>query len=666
MSDTYNLGPIKNQLNNPVIHGNVVIYNGQHTYKRILTKLPKPDDQVIGRERDIQVLKEALESAQKVVLMNGLGGIGKTTTAMAFVQTYKDKNKYAHIAWLEHLTDFSTDTASNKLLTTNLGIQPTNDTVADTQLILNTLSNLSGPSLLVIDNAYQSLQVFKDFLPQAPNWQVLITSRQELAFRKIIKLGFLNEKAALELFYSHYDENRDRDDEAVKRIFSAIDYHTLTIELLAKTAEKLRIAPLTKLADLLAERGIKIGRKLNISTAHSGEEQVKQLFPYLKAIFQLDDAMTEREKWLLKQFIGLPPSFISFELLCDLLQINQDQEEEYDEFISALEQLKLKGWLNRDVGQEAYKMHRIVQEVMLAHLKPSFEDLKVLRENVSSCLKVDPNNFNQFEKFPFLPFGERILDVFIKEKDEYISRVQNLLGWIYEDKGDYKKAKEHYSKALVCYQSMDNEYPVGVAMIECNLATVQQHLGELLQAKSLLQKAIISVEKYCGIEHRNTTTVYSNLASVLSDLGELHEAKKLLIKVISSDEKSFGTQHPNTSNSYSNLGIVLHKMGELQQAKDLFYRSIASDEMTFGTKHPNTAIRYSNLALVLKDLGYYQHAVTYLRKTCNVMLGTFTQKHPHFQRALENFNVTVDEGVKAGDEYCLRLKEEMGKGNNNN
>lgn len=165
MSDIYNLGPVNKQVNHPIIHGDLVIY-GEQKVKRYLTALPSLEDTIIGREKDLQKLQETLNTSQRVVLMNGMGGIGKTTTAIAYANQYK--HQYTHLAWVEQLEDIITAFSSHSLLVKNLGIELSKDPIADTQLILNRLSNLGGKSLLIIDNATEQLKAFKDYLPKAP------------------------------------------------------------------------------------------------------------------------------------------------------------------------------------------------------------------------------------------------------------------------------------------------------------------------------------------------------------------------------------------------------------------------------------------------------------------------------------------------------------------
>ena len=595
----------------------------------LLTRLPSPDNKVIGRSKEIKNLYDQLHQAQRVVLMNGMGGIGKTTTAMAYANQFKAN--YQRIVWIEQIGDFTTAMTTNNVLNQHLGFTPSTEPIVDTQLILNKLSNLSGKSLLVIDNATEDIAKFKDFLPKPPAWQVLLTSRQELGFAKKIPLGFLSESAAIELFYEHYQ--LDKNEKAVQSILATLDYHTLTIELLAKVAQKRRIQPIDKIVALLQERGLKIRRKIGAEVGHSKGEKIAYLFPYLQVIFELGE-MTDAETHLLKQFICLPATFIALPELLELLSITEEEEEKWDDTLDALDSLKEKGWLiyeeqiSEGVQESSYKMHRVVQDVLNEELNPTYEDVKLLIKGVTTKLAIDQTKDNPVEKFPYLPFGKKLLEVIPSSETIDFAKFQNDIAVILKTFGDYITAKDLLEKVMKSNErNFGLEHP-NTAVGYSNLATVLRVLGEYSSAKGLLEKAVNSAEQNFGSEHSNTAVSYSNLALVLQDLGEYSKAKDLLKKVIKSNEQNFGSKHPFTAVSYSNLGIVLQSLGDYTEAKKLLEKAIMSAEQNFGTEHPSTAVRYSNLALVLKDLGKYSEAKELLEKAIKSTEQNFGTEHP--------------------------------------
>ena len=602
---------------------NLINY-GDQQIPRLLTKLPLIKDKVIGRDQEIKELRTALEQESEVVLVNGMGGIGKTTTAMAYANQFKDQ--YVHIAWVEQLGDLTSDLTTNKLLSQNLGVSPSKDAVADTKLIFNKLSSLNGPSLLIIDNADEQLNAFKDYLPKAPDWQVLITSRKELSFPKTISLDFLKEKDALALFFEHYGVNEGV--ETALEIIRTVDFHTLTIELLAKTAKKRKIS-LRRLKQLLEDRGLQIGRKIGFSIAHSREKLIEKLFPYLKAIFQTDVGFSEEELQVLKYFIGLPPIFISYEDLLGFLQTNEEEEERLDELTFALDQLQEKGWLTYDEEKESYKMHRVIQDVLFEQLKPTYQDLEVLVEGISSKLHLDQSKDNPVDKFQYVPFGERVVFLFPEIEEESYANFLSNLAIIYRRLGRYTDAAKRQNQALVSDIKNFGELHPNVAICQSNLATVYKDLGNYEQAAKLLQAALESDIKNFGELHPNVAIRQSNLATVYQDLGNYEQAAKLLQAALESDIKNFGELHPNVAIRQSNLAGVYRDLGNYEQAAKLLQAALVSGIKSFGDLHPNVATRQSNLALVYRDLGNYEQAAILLQAALESDIKNFGELHPN-------------------------------------
>jgi len=517
----------------------------------------------------------------------------------------------------------------------------------------------------VIDNATQEVAKFKDYLPKAPTWQVLITSRQELGFAKKVALGFLSPSAAMELFYEHYQ--LDKNDELVQSILSTIDYHTLTIELLAKAMQKRRVQPIAKIISLLEDKGLAIGRKIGLEVGHSKGEKIERLFPYLQAIFELGE-MTAKEIYLLKQFIGLPATFIALSDLMDLLGIQEENEAQWDDTIDALDSLKEKGWLiyeeqiRAGVSEPFYKMHRVIQDVLHINLKPTYEEVLNLIKNITEKLSIDQTKDNPIDKFPYILYGKRLLEIIPSSQSIDFSKFQNNLALVLQALGDYSGAKALLEKAIQsAEQNFGLDHPT-TAVRYSNLALVLQTLGDYSGAKVLLEKAMQSDEHNFGPDHPTMAVSYSNLALVLQDLGDYSGAKVLLEKAMKSNEHNFGPDHPTTAVRYSNLASVLQDLGDYSGAKVLLEKAMKSNEYNFGPDHPNTVVSYSNLALVLQDLGDYSGAKVLLEKAMQSDEHNFGPDHPNMAVSYSNLATVLQDlgnysGAKALLEKAIKSNE---------
>lgn len=480
----------------------------------LLTSLPRLDTKLIGRETDMENLAKALDAGDKVLLVNGMGGVGKTTLAMAYANQFQDQ--YTHIAWVEQLDDLPTSLLANTVLLKNLDFSPSGDPDNDARILLNQLANLGGnsKSLLVIDNATEKLTPFKDDLPHPPHWHVLITSRENLgSFTKTIELDFLTEEKALELFFEHYKLGQD--EAAAKDIISLVDRHTLTVELLARTAQERLIQPLARFAGQLREQGLQISRKMDLSVLHSRNRKIEKLFPYLLAIFKWTPTSPEVER-LLKQFVALPPAFISLDDLAFFTGHSAEQEEDWDAFTEALQSLVAKGWVQKNRDQPEYKMHRILQDVFFVQLPPAFEDLAPVIGSLTEALEIDQAKDNPIDKFAFVPFGDRLLEILQEEwgAKKEVSKFFNNLALVYKALGRFDEAARLLEQALKSAMNNFGELHPTVAVRQVNLAVVYYSLGRRDDTKRLLDRALSTFTSSLGENHPKTKTVLNLLEQI--------------------------------------------------------------------------------------------------------------------------------------------------------
>ena len=547
----------------------------------------------VGREEELASIQELLADHKTVLLLNGIGGIGKTTLARQYMmEQYED---YDHIAWISVLGDGEGEgyqTAAQAFAnevdlyeSLKIPFDPEASKIERRKKILPALRKLEGKNLLIIDNAGSSVEEIKKELPTPPNWQVLLTSRQQLNGFTIKKVDELSPEEAKKLFLLHYPAGKDQLKD-IESLCAYIGYHTLTIELFAKCCQthNLSVSPARILALLKEKKLIKLSKE--VWTEHSQREV--EVYSYLLAAFQLGD-LSEAEKGILAQWAILPPEEIDGDLLLQLFQVT---EGELDSFEKKLTDLIKTGWITKTEDSQAYGMHQLIQEVIRYQLPATEYNIATIIDGAADVLSVDYTKDNPVDKFPLVMYGEFILS-HISSEDTRVSRLQN------------------------------------------NLALVYQDLGRYEDAAHLMEAALESDVAHFGEAHPTVAIKRSNLAIVYQDLGRYEKASPLLEETLQSNLVSFGEAHPYVAIARSNLALVYQDLGRYESAASLLESAMESDIAHFGEAHPEVGIKRSNLATVYKDLGRKEEARKLFESAYAIFLKVLGADHPHTQTVKE-------------------------------
>lgn len=619
----------------------------EETAHKFLTNIPKINSgDFIGRDNELEDIREKSKEPGKSILLSGIGGIGKTSLAMAFIGSSDED--FEHLIWLEQSGSFESSITDNPTLLSNLKIDYLTGTPKQkAEYVLNRISNLEGPSLFIIDNADEQVQSYIKLLPS--NCSTIICSRIDLDCDEKISVGFLKSGEAVKLFYKHY--NRDQNDKVVTEIIELLDYHTLAIELVSKTAQVLRITPLEELLVHLKKEGLKGARSGDITTSHSNDSVVNNTFRYLCTIFDFGNH-NEKELLLLKYFSMLPSLFISFSELEEILSLKNKSIEERDEITKGINSLKAKGWLIYNNDLDAYKMHLIIQEVVIEKLKPVLQDVSELVKNMTGLVHYDNSeaDHNLIDKLRWYPYGERLGLYFFEENDVSFAFLLNRLGILACDAGKYEVAKKFLTRALEIVKEQFGEDSIEVAKYYSELAILYSKIGHFEKAIEFTERALHIEERHYEEKHEhliircaNLTSYYrqiqkfdqaraygeraieislhnfpfndprvavcqSELGLVFKDVGHYEKAKELLERAYESDLKNYGDKDSRVANRKSNLGMVYRDLEEFDKAYNLVKEALDSDLKNFGEENPATVIRRSNLGIILKDMGQLEEA----------------------------------------------------------
>jgi hypothetical protein len=203
------------------------------------TNIPYSENQFFtGRLKIIEELHKALKSNKTAAIsqpqaISGLGGIGKTQTAVKYAYQYWDEYKY--ILWVNAdsletlILDFVA--IANMLNLPNKDAKEQNLVITSVRLWLETV----GEWLLIFDNADKP-ELIEDFFPSKPKGHILVTSRaqifQNLNIMTPVELDKLEPEESVQFLLKRTgrkDVERAEYD-AIKQLAKEFDYLPLAME----------------------------------------------------------------------------------------------------------------------------------------------------------------------------------------------------------------------------------------------------------------------------------------------------------------------------------------------------------------------------------------------------------------------------------------------------
>jgi tetratricopeptide (TPR) repeat protein len=574
-------------------------------------------ESVIGRETDLKKLTKLLATEQQALLMNGMGGIGKTTLAATFAT--QKREAYQHLAWLTLENGLEDALLTHPVLATNLQLDLAGmDAEQQTALILNPLNALPGPNLLVLDNARQQLAASQQKLPHPPGWQVLVTSREKITGFTEMPVDFLSETDAIALFERY---NNRYHYNTLRQLVQQVEYHTLTIEILAKASKKHRWTAAQTLAAL------KTDAPAGVAVAHAQHqpEALQNVLTYISRIL-IATGLNLPEKYILQYFSLLPTQPITYSLLTQLLQTETLDWQGH--FAATLEGLYEKGFLQKDEEADSYKMHAVLKEAARITNPPESQIQTALLALVTQLLRIDQTRDNPVDKFSWVPYGEALKEYFGTITSPEAAELWNNLALAYKALGRYEEAAKELETVLNAGSKDFMEAHPTVATKRSNLELAYKALSRYKKAAYLLETVLKADLQHFGEAHPTVAIRRSNLALVYQDLGRYKEAAKELETALKAGLQDFGEAHPTVATRRSNLGLVYQALGRYKEAAKELETALKADLQHFGAAHPTVATRRSNLALVYQGLGRYEEAAKELETALQADLQHFGEAHP--------------------------------------
>ncbi|MCI4667301.1 MAG: NB-ARC domain-containing protein, partial [Bacteroidia bacterium] len=513
--------------------------------KVLSTQDPGAPDDFIGRKDELETIQNRLLGGDHLLLLvNGRGGIGKTTLATHFYNKHRDN--YNHMAWVlseGNLSRDLLDLASALELT-----DPENPREISFDEVIDELITLEGPNLLVIDNANDEKDLNNVFLAlkECKNFHILLTSRiqgYKQSGSTTYTIHGLSEKEAIELFEKHYKKLNESEKAILLKIREAVHENTLVLEILSKSLHEYNYFdesyPMESLLQDLQKQGLlkleSYSEEINVAW-YNGPRKLNQTHPdeVIAAMYDLSGLSVD-EVALLSVFSVLPPENIPLHRLKNLLEAGNELNKN-------LKSLFKKGWLIFNEEDKSFRCSPVIQSIVLDKNKEKLvDDCQSLIEGLDNALDYDEGGH-----LKNLPYQEaRVLADYVDflsrkvaTPSQNISLIVDKLGTFQEGVGELPSALESFrlykliSEKLVHSQPENASYKNGLAISYEKLGQTHRDLGNLEEAlKYFEQYRDLELSLYDSypqnVSFKNGLAIsYSKLGQTHSDLGNLEEALK--------------------------------------------------------------------------------------------------------------------------------------------
>ena len=614
---------------------------GRRETPKYLTPLPPRPVELIGRDKAFSDVAKLLENSQQVLLVNGLGGVGKTELCKSYF--WQRKDNYKHLAWVDFVGNIK------ESFVNSFEMAASGEETID-QRFARILELLKGPArecLLVVDNieagAEEGAVEDLDLILSLP-CRVLVSSRVKLEGFKRYDLDFLRPAECRELFLRFYEDGEDvveegeakpprPDDPELAEIIRLAGYHTLTVELLARTARN-AARGIPDFLTALREVGFNLNETIpeQVETSWNRETGSKKFFDHLVKVFRMS-GLSGGEEYILTNLTILPPVYIEMEDISRWLKLESKD---------GLNDLVKKGWLRRSGGRVF--LHQVMGEAVFYQTGPDCEKCKNLIVAMANNLFCEPGE-NRLHKKEFLSYAEAIL-AHVREDNRDLATLANNLSVIYRALGLFPKALRFQLRALTIREKVLKKDHPDIAQSYNNLAMIYQDLGRLEEALEFQLKALEIREKVLDKDHPSLATSYNNVCTIYYSMEKLKKALEFQLKATEIYEKVLEKDHPDLATSYNNVSMIYKDLGRLEKALEFQLKAVEIYKNALKKDHPLIATSYNNLSLIYQALEQLEKAETYARRAVAILEKIFPDGHPNLD--IMRGNLEIIRAKKAG------------------
>jgi tetratricopeptide (TPR) repeat protein len=608
-----------------------------------LIGVPPRNDFFTGREEILSSLHATLKTEGRAAIkqaISGLGGVGKTATAIEYAHRHREA--YSRVLWTGAESE-SALTSGFAALAPHLGL-PFLEKADDQVAAVRTWLADNPGWLLVLDNA-DAPEVVKPFLPNPLTGAVLLTSRATnfatLTIAQTVALGVMPTDEALDFLRRRTGRSTPTESEAdaAAALAAELGYLPLALEQAAAYVAKNRV-PFAKYLEIYRARRLEILKK---SPPETGDYRLTVETTW-GLNFEQVEAASPAAADVLRMSAFCAPEAIPFAVvekgateISAALAEALAQAAIVNEVLAPLTDYSL---VAMDGERETFEIHRTVQEVIKQRMDNATRRVWVEKSARATNAAFPESEFENWESCEqLLPHGAEIIkeSIALDLHSFDVAHLSDRTGNFLEDRGQYAEAEHLFLYTQkIREQLLGIKHPLTAESLR-NTARVCRGKADYAQAERLYERALAIDEQFHGSDSLSVATDLIGLADIYDKQRRYEELGPLLKRALHIRERELGPDHPATVFALGELGFeYYYRLERYADAQPLLERAVAIRKKTLGAKHPSLAYSLNILAMCYEAQNRCADAEKLYKRALAIREKAVGKEHPGLAFILDN------------------------------
>jgi tetratricopeptide (TPR) repeat protein/transcriptional regulator with XRE-family HTH domain len=586
--------------------------------------------------RPIAIRQAALMQTQAI---KGLGGIGKTQTAVEYAYRAHEQGRYTHTLWINAASEEGILTSFVALADQLPGLRslPRTDQQKLVVAAIRWLEQCEQPWLLIADNA-DDLDMVQPYLPRQGNGCILFTTRANAvgfcaSSVEVDPMGLIEGTHLLLRRARRFAGASDEEIDEASNIAVELGQFPLALDQAGAYIEETGCSLRDYREIYQRHRHALLARRGRQTTAYPDSIATTWSLSF-QHVEQANPAAAD----LLRLCAFLSPDQIPEELLIEgarywppALQQAAADRFAFNQMISDLLMFSLVKRLAED---RLLSIHRLVQVVQIERM--GLQEQRQWAERlicaVNAVFPRDPKD-NE-EAWPFcLRYLEQAqaCDALIQQHRLLLPEAADLLDRtaVYlTERALYGLAEPLYQRALWIWEQQSEAKPLQVARLMGNLASLYRNWGKYTEAEELYQRALRFLREQESSDDLLMANLLQGLANIHYVQAQYVEAEELYQQVLDILKRQGSSVDLLMGNSLHGLANVYNSQGKYVEAEELYQRVLRIMEFHLGVDKIRLMMVLSGLGHVYVQQEEYAEAEAAYQRALDVVERNKESDHP--------------------------------------